>query len=66
MLTSRSRRWTAISPPRAAHAAAKGTLKPGGKSFTAGKLGEMNIEGTDIVLGKPFIFTKENIDDFDF
>ncbi len=51
---------------QAAAAAAKGTLKPGDKTFQAGKLGEMKVEGTDIVLGKPFIFTKENIDQFDF
>jgi ABC-type sugar transport system substrate-binding protein len=47
-------------------AAAKGELKPGAKSFKAGKLGEMQIDGSDIVLGKPFVFTKENIDQFDF
>ncbi len=50
----------------AAAAAAKGALKPGAKTITAGRLGEMKIEGTDIVLGKPFVFTKENIDQFDF
>ncbi len=43
-----------------------GTLKPGDTSFKAGRLGEMKIDGTDIVLGKPFVFTKENIDQFDF
>jgi rhamnose transport system substrate-binding protein len=42
------------------------TLKPGDTSFKAGRLGEMKIEGSDIVLGKPFVFTKENIDQFDF
>jgi rhamnose transport system substrate-binding protein len=49
-----------------AHAAAKGSLKPGATSFSAGKLGPMQVEGSDIVLGKPFVFTKENIDQFDF
>jgi ABC-type sugar transport system substrate-binding protein len=47
-------------------AVAKGELKAGARSFQAGKLGEMQIDGTDIVLGKPFVFTKENIDQFDF
>jgi rhamnose transport system substrate-binding protein len=47
-------------------AVAKGELKASAKSFQAGKLGEMQIDGTDIVLGKPFVFTKENIDQFDF
>ncbi len=51
---------------RAAYALAKGTLKLGDNAFDAGKLGQMRIEGSDIVLGKPFIFTKDNIDQFDF
>jgi ABC-type sugar transport system substrate-binding protein len=51
---------------QAAVAAAKGELKSGAKSFQAGKLGEMQIDGSDIVLGKPFVFTRENIDQFDF
>ena len=51
---------------QAATASAKGELKPGAKSFKAGRLGEMQIEGDNIVLGKPFIFTKENVDQFNF
>jgi ABC-type sugar transport system substrate-binding protein len=51
---------------QAAAALTKGTLKAGDKTFTAGKLGPMQIEGSDIVLGKPFIFAKDNIDQFDF
>jgi rhamnose transport system substrate-binding protein len=50
----------------AAKALADGTLKSGDKSFTAGKLGKMEIAGDNILLGKPFIFNKENIDQFDF
>jgi rhamnose transport system permease protein len=50
----------------AAKAAAEGTLKPGDTNFTAGRLGKMEIQGTDILLGKPFVFTKDNIDQFDF
>ena len=50
----------------AAKAVADGTLKPGATSFEAGRLGKLNLEGTDIILGKPFVFTKENIDQFDF
>jgi ABC-type sugar transport system substrate-binding protein len=45
---------------------AKGQLKPGAKSITAGKLGMFEIQGDNIMLGKPFIFNKENIDKFDF
>lgn len=51
---------------QAAVAAKKGTLKAGDKTFKAGKLGEMEIQGSDILLGKPFVFTKENIDGFNF
>ena len=51
---------------QAANAVAKGELKPGAKSFKAGRLGEMRIEGDNILLGKPFIFTKENVDQFNF
>ncbi len=47
-------------------AVAKGELKPGDKEFSAGKLGKMEVQGDNIILGKPFVFTKENIDQFDF
>ncbi|MEO7414449.1 MAG: substrate-binding domain-containing protein [Opitutaceae bacterium] len=50
----------------AAVASVKGTLKPGAKSFKAGSLGEFVIQGDNILLGKPFLFTKANIDQFDF
>ena len=51
---------------QAAVALAKGTLKPGAKSFAAGKLGTFSIAGDNILLGKPFIFNKGNIDQFNF
>jgi len=50
----------------AAEALAKGTLKSGDKTFKAGRLGEFQIVGDSILLGKPFIFNKGNIDEFDF
>ncbi|MCL4790049.1 MAG: substrate-binding domain-containing protein [Verrucomicrobia bacterium] len=50
----------------AAHALAKGELKPGDTRFKAGSLGEFEIQGDNLLLGKPFVFTKENIDQFDF
>jgi len=50
----------------AAQALAKGNLKPGDKTFTAGPLGEFQIESDNILLGKPFIFNRTNIDQFDF
>jgi rhamnose transport system permease protein len=50
----------------AAKALDLGTLKPGDRQFTAGRLGKVEIEGDNILLGKPFTFTKQNIDEFDF
>ena len=48
-------------------AVADGTLKPGATSVKAGKLGDLPvINGSEILLGAPFIFTKDNIGDFDF
>ena len=51
---------------QAATAVAKGELKPGANEFKAGRLGELKIQGSDIILGQPFVFTKENVDQFDF
>jgi len=51
---------------QAAHAVGTGALDVGSKSIHAGKLGEIQIDGTSIILGKPFIFTKDNVDQFDF
>ncbi|HEU4328181.1 MAG TPA: rhamnose ABC transporter substrate-binding protein [Roseiflexaceae bacterium] len=45
-----------------------GTIKgQPGDSFTAGKLGEYTIaEDGTVLLGKPTVFSKDNIDQFDF
>ena len=51
---------------RAAHALVTGKLKPGDKTFKAGALGEFEIQGDNILLGKPFTFNKDNIDGFNF
>jgi rhamnose transport system permease protein len=50
----------------AAQALKQGTLKPGDKFIQAGRLGKIEIQGDNILLGKPFTFTKDNIDRFDF
>jgi ABC-type sugar transport system substrate-binding protein len=50
----------------AAAALAHGTLKPGADKFTAGSLGTFEIRGDNILLGTPFVFNKDNIDQFDF
>lgn len=47
-------------------ALAKDELKKGAKTFKAGSLGTFNLAGDNILLGKPFIFNKANIDKFDF
>jgi rhamnose transport system permease protein len=50
----------------AAQALKKGTLRPGQASLQAGRLGNVEIQGDNILLGTPFVFTKQNIDRFDF
>jgi ABC-type sugar transport system substrate-binding protein len=48
-------------------AAADGTLKAGDKSVKAGRLGELQVvNGSEILLGAPFVFEKGNITSFDF
>lgn len=49
-----------------AQAVACGELGPDAESFAAGRLGEVAVEGDVVVLGKPVVFTKENIADYDF
>lgn len=52
---------------QALHAAAQGTLKPGDTSFDAGDLGTLQIiNGSQILLGAPTVFTAENINGYDF
>jgi len=44
-----------------------GTLTPESTSVEVGKLGTLQvINGSEILLGSPFVFTIENIGDFDF
>ncbi len=44
-----------------------GTLKPGDATVEAGKLGTLSIiNGSEVLLGPAFTFTKDNIEDFDF
>ena len=48
-------------------AVADGDLKSGATSVKAGKLGELKvINGSEVLLGSPFVFNKENIGQFDF
>ncbi|MDB6129499.1 MAG: lsrB, partial [Verrucomicrobiales bacterium] len=50
----------------AAHSLASGALKAGAKTFKAGTIGDFEIQGDNILLGKPFVFNKDNVDQFDF
>ena len=42
------------------------TLQAGAHSLQAGRLGTIEIRGSEIILGPPLMFTKANIDKFDF
>lgn len=51
----------------AMRAVVDGKLKPGSTELDAGRLGKLPvINGSDILLGPPFIFTKANIGQFNF
>jgi rhamnose transport system permease protein len=43
-----------------------GDLKAGASSLSAGRLGNVEVRGDEVMLGAPFIFNKDNIDKFDF
>jgi rhamnose transport system substrate-binding protein len=50
----------------AANELSGGKLKRGAVDLKAGKLGAIEVRESDVLLGKPFIFNKGNIDRFDF
>ncbi|MCX5758709.1 MAG: autoinducer 2 ABC transporter substrate-binding protein, partial [Candidatus Hydrogenedentes bacterium] len=62
--------WTPVDlgylAVHAAVATAKGELKPGAATFKAGHLGELKVNGSEILLGQPLVFDKANIEQFDF
>jgi rhamnose transport system substrate-binding protein len=51
---------------RAALALVRGTLKSGDASFAAGPLGTFHIRGDQIYLGQPIVFSRANIDRYNF
>ena len=48
--------YLAVAAPAAL---ARGTLKAGATSFNAGRLGKVEIKGSDIILGAPLLFRKD-------
>jgi rhamnose transport system substrate-binding protein len=55
--------YLAVAAPAAL---ARGTLQQGQTSFNAQRLGTVKIVGSEIILGLPTIFRKDNIDRFNF
>jgi rhamnose transport system substrate-binding protein len=49
-----------------ADAVVTGALKPGDTSLSAGRLGKVEVKGDNVLLGVPFTFTKQNVDQFNF
>ncbi len=50
----------------ASNALNNGILKKGDKTLKAGRLNEIEVVDDEVRLGKPFIFNKDNVDQFDF
>jgi ABC-type sugar transport system substrate-binding protein len=45
---------------------AQNKVAPGAQSIQAGRLGKLDVHGSEIVLGPPLIINKANVDQFDF
>lgn len=46
----------------AAAALARGQFPRGASFFSAGRLGRVRVQGSEIILGRPVVYTRENID----
>ena len=55
--------YLAVAVPAAL---ARGTRLTGQSTFNAARLGKLKIEGSQIILGSPILFRKDNIDNFRF
>ena len=45
---------------------AQGQIPAGAESIEAGRLGRIEIRNSEVILGVPMLFTKRNIDQYDF
>jgi hypothetical protein len=45
---------------------AENKIQSGAKSIQAGRLGSLEVRGSDIILGSPLIIDKANVDQLDF
>jgi rhamnose transport system substrate-binding protein len=45
---------------------AQGRIPAGAESIEAGRLGRIQIRNSEVILGVPMLFTKKNIDQYDF
>ena len=45
---------------------AQGRIPAGAESIEAGRLGRIQIRNGEVILGVPMLFTKRNIDQYDF
>jgi ABC-type sugar transport system substrate-binding protein len=46
--------------------AAQGRIAPGATTLQAGRLGQIDVRNSEIILGAPMLFNRSNIDRFDF
>ena len=44
----------------------QGRIPAGSDSIEAGRLGKIQIRDSEVILGVPMLFTKKNIDQYDF
>ena len=61
-----TRATSATSPSTPVRCWRRTGIAPGTPSIDARRLGKIQIRGTEIILGAPMMFTKANIDKFDF
>lgn len=51
---------------RTANGLSRGSLKADDASFGGGRIGAVQLQGDNVMLGKPFVINDSNINGFDF